>query len=139
MTDLERKPNKEAIEILKELWRYEVTDYTTEEIREALDLAIEALERKNYKSESRRWKRRYLDLKQRIFKLEEQTRWIPVSERLPGEDGEYLVSIEENTTYKIIVDIAHWLKIKKSNNGFCKANEVFAWMPLPEPYGGESE
>ena len=40
--------------------------------KEALDMAIKALEQKSYKSEARRWKRRYLDLKQRIFKLEEQ-------------------------------------------------------------------
>ena len=39
---------------------------------EALDLAIKALEQPSYKSDARRWKRRYLDLKQRIIKLEEQ-------------------------------------------------------------------
>lgn len=40
------------------------------EDNEALDLAIKALERKSYKSETRRWKRRYLDLKAK------ETEWL---------------------------------------------------------------
>ena len=71
---------------------------------------------------------------QLAIKVLSQTSWIPVSERLPEEDGEYLVSIEGNITHKMIVDIAHWYKSEKANNGFYKANEVFAWMPLPESY-----
>lgn len=42
------------------------------EDNEALEMSINALKQKSYKSEARRWKRRYLDLKQRIFKLKEQ-------------------------------------------------------------------
>lgn len=36
--------NKEAIIILKALWAYKEPHYTEKEIREALDLAIKALE-----------------------------------------------------------------------------------------------
>lgn len=36
--------NKEAICVCKALWRYEKVDYTDKEVREALDLAIKALE-----------------------------------------------------------------------------------------------
>ena len=58
---------EEAIEILEERWRYSKTyKYTDAEIREAFDMAIEALK----KSE-----------------------WIPCSERLPEEAGLYLVSM----------------------------------------------
>ena len=35
------------------------------EDNEALDMAIKALEQKSYKSEARKWKRRYLDLKKK--------------------------------------------------------------------------
>lgn len=38
------------------------------ESAEALGMAIDALNAKSYKSEARRWKRRYLDLKQEIEK-----------------------------------------------------------------------
>lgn len=77
----------------------------------------------HHKSEARRWKRRYLDLKQRIFKLEEQTRWIPVSERYP-EDGQ-----------RVLVDYcdedAGIMLIRFNVNGY---HSFKAWMPLPEPY-----
>ena len=60
-------------------------------------------------------------------------KWIPVSERPPEEFGEYLVTVktigwnlEENTE----IDIAYWDDLE----GFHKAEEVIAWMPLPEPY-----
>ena len=61
--------NEEVIKIIKQ---FRDRQGNSSDDIEAFDLAIEALERKKYKSEARRWKRRYLDLKQRIFKLEEQ-------------------------------------------------------------------
>ena len=65
--------NEEAIKLLMEL-RICKDDCSVCKLRhldddthchheKALNLAIKALERKSYKSESRRWKRRYLDLK----------------------------------------------------------------------------
>lgn len=36
--------NEEAIEILKDLWRYEHSEYPEKDIRKALDIAIKALE-----------------------------------------------------------------------------------------------
>ena len=126
--------NKEAIEILKELWRYATTNKY--EIREALDLAIEALEQKSYKSEARRWKRRYLDLKQRVFKLEEQTRWIPVSERLPEDNIHVLCQFYLGGMGECY--LAHGA-FHVVGGVVMTCNEVIAWMPLPEPYKAESE
>lgn len=41
--------NEEVIEILKELWRYSNTDkYSEEEIREAIKIAIKAVESVDY-------------------------------------------------------------------------------------------
>lgn len=36
---------KETIEILKDLWRYEHSEYSEKDIRKALDIAIKALEK----------------------------------------------------------------------------------------------
>ena len=64
--------------------------------------------------------------------------WIPCSERLPEEYGEYLVTkrtIGWNCEEYGSNDIAYF-----DSDGFHKADKVTAWMPLPEPYkGGDSE
>ncbi len=64
-------------------------------------------------------------------------KWIPVGERLPEEDGEYLATIydmDENHEY---MDIAEFEDGKWQYKNFIK---VLAWMPLPEPYkGGETK
>lgn len=65
--------------------------------------------------------------------------WIPVSERLPEEDGEYLVTVLDSYSGRPFVDISHYFIGNVNNNGFYKAYEVMAWMPLPEPYKVESE
>ena len=61
--------------------------------------------------------------------------WIPCSERLPEEYGNYLI-----TTYDEDVDIGT-IDPKKKNvwsacdaDGFYWLKEVIAWMSLPEPY-----
>lgn len=54
-------------------------------------------------------------------------KWTPVSERLPEEDGGYLVAVKRGyvTTALWVGNAENWKK-------------VTAWMPLPEPYkGGE--
>ena len=60
----------------------------------------------------------------------EQTRWIPVSERLPEEDGCYLVTT--TGTNNDIIDIAYY-----TDGIWHKASRIKAWMPLPEPYKAE--
>lgn len=124
---------------------------------EAFDLAIKALEQTNYKSEARRWKRRYLDLKQRIFKLEEQTRWIPIKTRpLTEEEKEHYISIgwsEDSLEFIYNCPLPDdgqevWITDSMGNveldtfysddgcyfENNCDADEVIAWMPKPQPY-----
>lgn len=57
----------------------------------------------------------------------QQTRWIPVSERLPEREGWYLISLGEKTYGGADVDMycKGWVKY---------GTHVIAWMPLPEPY-----
>ena len=69
--------------------------------------------------------------------IEPEQRWIPCSERLPEEYGEYLVTkhtIGWNCEEYDVNDIAYF-----DGDGFHKADRVIAWMPLPEIYqeGGQ--
>lgn len=72
-------------------------------LKEALDMAIKALE---------------------------QTRWIPVSERLPEEAGMYLCSYDDDDIATSYFDI-------RMNEFNMLHEQVTAWMELPPSYQGE--
>ena len=61
-----------------------------------------------------------------VIEAAEETRWIPMSERLPDKNGEYLVTLKQGfATFGIWVGIAeNW-------------TNVIAYMPLPQPYKAE--
>ena len=90
----------------------------------------------------------YKDIKalEMAIKALEQTRWIPVSERLPEEDGQYLITVKYkhiNDDYDdIFAEHGEWFDGKWDNTIFGHCGEVeniIAWMPLPQPYKTESE
>ena len=59
--------------------------------------------------------------------------WIPCSERLPDEYGDYLITKETigwNMSAYRTIDIAYFDTV------WHKADKVLAWMPLPEPWKG---
>ncbi len=57
-------------------------------------------------------------------------RWISVTERLPEEEGRYLITGKRGAVYSLEYEDERWY------GGI----EPIAWMPLPEPYkGGEEE
>ena len=127
-----------AKSVINELKLYveDLHSYSADDVSETLEFVTKALEQKSYKSEARRWKRRYLDLKQRIIKLEEQTRWIPVSERLPEDNIHVLCQFYLGGMGECY--LAHGM-FHVVGGVVMTCNEVIAWMPLPQPYNAESE
>ena len=67
-----------------------------------------------------------------ILELLEQTTWIPVSERLPEEDGRYLVTNSKN-------EVVVYVYNSHGNSEEYYKRCVVAWMPLPEPFKEEGE
>ena len=89
------------------------------------------------------------DLTQEIIEmaikaLEQQPRWIPVSERLP-KAGEYVGNVEKY--YLVQNEYGDMLVARYTHSGYWEqiyqlkpyADEIVARMPLPEPYMAESE
>ena len=63
--------------------------------------------------------------------LEQEPRWIPVTEKLPEKDAFYLVTEKSG---RVCTYVFH----KGNSEEYWKRCAV-AWMPLPKPYGLESE
>ena len=71
-----------------------------------------------------------------ISELEEnpEPHWIPVTERLPEEDGSYLVSGKWGSGKESVGDCEFSVE-----DGYFQTAwnfDVLAWMPLPEPFKG---
>lgn len=63
--------------------------------------------------------------------LQEQPKWIPVSDRLPKE-GQYVLCQCQANIYDVLkLTIDGWYHDK---NNCYMSGFVIAWMPLPEPY-----
>lgn len=98
------------------------------------------------------------EIKKEVFKMDnsEKQKWIPVSEKLPEEGGNYLTTILLSNNYPHVsirsftnnlyeVDdyafydrkgISGWFEYD-SEYGFFEDENVIAWMPLPKPYKEE--
>lgn len=68
-------------------------------------------------------------LNARIAKLEAERRWIPVSERLPENGGEYWVWFDDDFTG---IKTSGYCDYSKQN-GWDNTERVTHWLPLPEP------
>lgn len=59
----------------------------------------------------------------------EAVRWIPVTERLPEKDGDYLVTFALLNIQ--VVEVCAYQRGEWDKGAY---DAVLAWMPLPEPY-----
>jgi hypothetical protein len=75
------------------------------------------------------------------YEEQPKDKWIPVTERLPEDDEDVLVTYIGDAGYSFIEMV--WFNGGKflSQDGKFEISNVLAWMPLPEPYkrGGEEE
>ena len=78
---------------------------------------------------------------QQAIKALEQTRWIPVSERLPENHKRVIVFDVFDSIYigEFIDDEENWGGKHFINEYGMHSKSVEAWMPLPEPYKAESD
>ena len=102
--------------------------------------------------------RQFVEWLKELKQLREQTRWIPVSERLPkvmdGTNGEcsddVLICVADDEMITISTGFYGYYPKSKSSQGWwsmwaygCRQIDskykVVAWMPLLEPYKAESE
>lgn len=67
-------------------------------------------------------------------------RWIPVTDRLPEQEGQYLVCCN-NKHHQF--EVARFYINYDGDRWFCcdwnDPEKIIAWMPLPEPYKGGVE
>lgn len=96
------------------------------------------------------------ELQEAIEQDEKENGWIPVSERLPEDEKECLVTLEKvYGTSETLFGIANYLKFGDAGywnerkygylewdkysdgHGGTKMYKVIAWKPLPEPYKGD--
>lgn len=77
---------------------------------------------------------------QEAFKLAAEAlkqRWIPVIEKLPEKDGNYLVTYTDGG----VAEVGSSLYIQRvdGTEPYWDYFSVTAWMPLPKPYKGSKE
>ena len=76
-----------------------------------------------------------------IKALEKQpkTDWIPCEERLPSDDGKYIVCTKEGGVFCLRYNKKHSKNHEFHTDGY---THIIAWQPLPQPYkkgGAEDE
>lgn len=88
---------------------------------------------------SNRWGKDGEEVEKMAIKALAQTRWIPVSERVP-EDGEEVLCFLGSEEMAVLFRRNDWGQDEWVDGGFATGSyDVVAWMPLPLPFRAESE
>jgi hypothetical protein len=103
--------------------------YTVQEIEkiqgEAYDLGVESVLHNHFNLS---WHDAE-EVRKEVAKLQNALRWIPVTERLPEESGEYLAYCGEYDGICVI----YYEILKTKSKWMTNWKKVTHWMPLPEP------
>ena len=127
------RTNKELIYVLKMFGMpcHGEEKSVMQEAAEALETLQQELQDERHRHD------RYVDFElaqaEELRKLKDQTRWIPVTERLPEESGEYLAYCGEFDG----ICVVYYEILKTKSKWRTNWKQVTHWMPLPEPPKGE--
>ncbi len=68
------------------------------------------------------------------LETQQKDKWIPVSERLPKNEGNYVIAFRKSGE----ICVAWYEEAEETwETDACYLDNVLAWMPLPEPYKPE--
>lgn len=62
--------------------------------------------------------------------------WIPCSDRLPEEDGDYIVTHDDGRVRVVTYEGGWncWRSMDGTIQRYHELTDIFAWMPVPKPY-----
>jgi len=79
----------------------------------------------------------FLDTLNNLPSAQSKQQWIPVTERLPDKMGTYLVTLDYKEHGTGVMSL--WFHNEEIGWDLRVADEVTAWMPLPEPWKGGAD
>ena len=71
------------------------------------------------------------------LKKQEEDRWVSVTERLPEENGRYIICYEDTTTFLDYFNGKWFFPLGKHAMACEETGTIVAWRPLPEPFQEE--
>lgn len=95
---------------------------------------LESIKKKYIRGGDEEFDAKRIEAINNAIKALESQRWIPVSERLPEESGEYLVTTKWKGSYSGAVYIETNMAEYRKKPKEWDCVDVIAWMPLPQRY-----
>ena len=71
------------------------------------------------------------------LKKQEEDMWVSVTERLPKENGRYIICYEDATTFLDYFNGKWFFPLGKHAMACEETGTIIAWRPLPEPFQEE--